>query len=120
MSFFKKYNTLSDSIFGSSQKSETTNEWLIVSTYLFKGILSGDRIRLQINDKVFFGKFKFYLHSISEVAMTINGEEVIIYIEKPIVASCYLSIKDTLYIRRIPVTIQKLSDNPNDFNKKYE
>jgi PHD/YefM family antitoxin component YafN of YafNO toxin-antitoxin module len=116
MSIFRKYNHL----FGIEPKNEQpkNDEWLVVSTYLFKNVYSGDRIKLQVNDKVYFGKFKFYLHSISEVAITVNGEEVIVYIEKPVVASCYLAIKDTLYLRRAPVIVEKLSDNPNDFNKK--
>lgn len=114
MSFFKKY-----SIFPSiEQKNTDSNEWRIVSTHLFEKILSGDRVQLTINDKTYFGTFKFYLHSIPEVALTVNGQEILLYIDKNVITSCFLAIKDDGFFRRMPISIQRLTNNPNDFNKK--
>lgn len=113
MSFLKK---ISD--FGVGALKEQNHKWFVVSSYLFKGINQGDRLKIELNNKKYFGYYKFYLFSIAEIMMTVNGSDCHIPLDEDIVDKCYDIILNASVYKSFPIKIKKLSNNPNDFDNR--
>lgn len=114
MSFFKRISNSSSEGFDNKN-----HKWFVVSSFLFKGFDTGDRVKVEFNNKKYFGYYKFYLFSICELLISVNGEDCHILLDEEMVERCYKIILNPSSIKEMPFKIKKLSNNPNDFEEFF-
>lgn len=113
MSLFRRLTDINNNDYNNKN-----HKWFIVSSYLFKGIYSQDRIKIQVSNNEIIGNYKFYLFSIYTVVLMVNNQEMHISFTEDDINKCYDLIVSTSTIRNFPIKVTKLSHNPNDWGMK--